>query len=162
MVEQPVSRVVAGTINENHSGYRDAAKHIQGKKAIRLRMHCVGVLYHNRMLSSIEQQFDLPTNRLYTLRDELRRKKRPLIDLISGNVNDQGILFPPRLLAEAMKTGMQAAKIYRPDPLGQKTARIALSQWYAGEGIKVPPEQLVLTPGTSLSYWYAFKLLADQ
>jgi len=120
-----------------------------------------GVLYHNGVFSSITSRFDLPTNRLYRLRDELRRKQIRITDLVSGNLNDQGIFFPMGLLQKALAAGARASRSYRPDPLGQAPAREAVSRFYAGQGLKIPIDQILLTPGTSVSYWYAFKLLAD-
>ena len=113
------------------------------------------------MFSAIADQFDLPTNRLYRLRDELARKQIRMTDLVSGNVNSQGILFPMELFQKALAAGVRAGRVYCPDPLGQPTAREAISRIYAKEGFKVPSEQLLLTPGTSISHWYAFKLLAN-
>ena len=114
------------------------------------------------MFSSIAEQFDQPTNRLYRLRDELVRNHIRMTDLVSGNVNTQGIIFPKGLFQKALAAGARASRTYHPDPLGQPAAREAISRLYAKEGFKVPPEQLVLTPGTSISYWYAFKLLANS
>jgi aspartate/methionine/tyrosine aminotransferase len=48
--------------------------------------------------------------------------------------------------------------VYKPDSLGQIEARNAVAAYYDGE---VPPAQIVMTPGTSVSYWYCFKLLAE-
>jgi aspartate/methionine/tyrosine aminotransferase len=48
--------------------------------------------------------------------------------------------------------------VYKPDPLGQPPARAAVSRYYGGA---IPDSQIVLTPGTSVSYWYCFKLLAE-
>jgi len=106
-------------------------------------------------------QFDVPTNRLYQIRDELLRKHIPLTDLISGNVNSQGIIFPLSCLQKAMAAGTRTSQIYRPNPLGQPVARQAIARFYAKAGLQIPIEQILLTPGTSMSYWYAFKLLAD-
>ena len=112
--------------------------------------------------ADIADAFDAPPNPLYKLRDErIRKGLRVIIDLVSGNVNTQGILFPPSILEKSLRMGAQAAKIYRPDPLGQPAARKAISRHYAAEGLEVSDDQIVITPGTSISYWYAFKLLAN-
>jgi aspartate/methionine/tyrosine aminotransferase len=113
------------------------------------------------MISSIADQFNLPTNCLYQVRDELIRKHVPFADLVSGNVSTQGIQFPAKLLQKAMAAGIHASRLYHPDPLGQPSARTAISRYYAEEGFKIPVDQILLTPGTSVSYWYAFKMLAD-
>ena len=113
------------------------------------------------MISSIADQFNVPTNRLYQVRDELIHKHIPFADLVSGNVSTQGIQFPAKLLEASMAAGIRASRLYHPDPLGQPPARQAISHYYAEEGFKIPPDQILLTPGTSVSYWYAFKMLAD-
>ncbi len=120
-----------------------------------------GVLYHNWMLSSIAKRFDAPTNSLYSLREEFRAKGQSIIDLVSGNVNSQGIVFPSTILKKALSEGIVKANQYKPDPLGQRVARLAISRYYDAEGLQVPPEQILITPGTSISYLYAFKVLAD-
>ncbi len=113
------------------------------------------------MLSSTTQQFDVSTNRLYVLRDQLVKQGERMTDLVSGNVNAQGIHFPQGILLRALARGLKQSKTYRPDPLGQASARTAISRYYGGEGLDIPSEQLLLTPGTSISYWYAFKILAN-
>jgi aspartate/methionine/tyrosine aminotransferase len=45
--------------------------------------------------------------------------------------------------------------------MGQAVAREAVSGYYLEEGVSIPAAQIVLTPGTSLSYLYAFLLFAD-
>jgi len=107
-------------------------------------------------------RFNQPKNRLYKIRDDLICNRIKFADLVSGNVSEQGIVFPSALLQKALATGARVGKMYRPDPLGQLTARQAISRLYAYEGLKIPSEQVLLTPGTSVSYWYAFKMLADS
>src|SRR5207248_643047 len=41
---------------------------------------------------------------------------------------------------------------------GQCVAREAIAAYY---GSHIPSQQTLLTPGTSVSYWYCFKLLAE-
>jgi alanine-synthesizing transaminase len=113
------------------------------------------------LFAKITDLFDAPPNPLYKLRDERIRKGLRLTDLISGNVNTQGIFFPPKILGKALYSGVRAAEIYRPDPLGQPAARKAIRRYYNTEGLQIPEDQIVITPGTSISYWYAFKLLAN-
>jgi aspartate/methionine/tyrosine aminotransferase len=113
------------------------------------------------VISSIAEHFDLPTNRLYQVRDDFLHKRIPFVDLVSGNVNTQGITFPKKLLQRAMAAGIRGSRIYHPNPLGQPVARQAVSRLYASEKHVIPSDQILMTPGTSVSYWYAFKLLAD-
>jgi alanine-synthesizing transaminase len=113
------------------------------------------------MLSQLKQHFDMPTNRLYALKERYRRQGIAYLDLVSGDVTSQGIQFPQRLLESALRSAARQSRIYRPDPLGQPVARQALSRYYESQGLRIDPDQLILTPGTSLSYLYAFKLIAD-
>jgi len=99
-------------------------------------------------------------NRLYLERDALLRRGKPVTDLIGGPVYPHDI-YPPGLVSEALRYGAEQARVYRPDPLGQRVAREAIRDDYEAVGLSIPPDQIVLTPGTSLSYWYAFKLFAD-
>ena len=112
-------------------------------------------------LSSLTRNFEVPSNRLYLRRDTFVRKGEKIIDLVSGNVNSHGIHFPEDILKRAFTKALQKTKIYQPDPLGQIEARESISRYYAEEGLHVPASQIVVTPGTSFSYWYAFKVLAN-
>jgi aspartate/methionine/tyrosine aminotransferase len=99
-------------------------------------------------------------NILYRAKDALTKAGTPFTDLISGNVNAQGIHYPPSLLKKALQTTSQT-KIYRPDPQGQPVARRAVQKYYEGEGVVIPADQMIMTPGTSVAYAYLFQLLAN-
>ncbi len=114
------------------------------------------------MFSKVLSRLHGPTNPLYQLRDELARAGHEIIDLTSGNVTEHGILFPQPLLEEILVRASGRARVYRPDSFGQKPAREAISGYYHSQGCPVPPEQILLTPGTSIAYWYCFRLLADE
>ena len=101
-----------------------------------------------------------PTNPLYQLHDRLKAEGAKVTDLVRGNVNEHGIVYPPEILAEIMTQATEAARIYRPDSLGQRSAREAIAQYY--DGLKISPDHIVVTPGTSVSYWYCFKLLTEN
>ena len=58
--------------------------------------------------------------------------------------------------------GSRRCEIYKPDSFGQRLAREAVSEYYRDCGHDVRPDRILITPGTSLSYWYCFKLLADE
>ena len=113
------------------------------------------------MFSTFAQSFDAPPNRLYALRRQMIAKRIRFIDLISGDVNAQGIHFPTQVLRPALASGPRVLQRYRPDPLGWLSARRAVARFYADEGLEISPERIVLTPGTSFSYWYLFRLLAN-
>jgi alanine-synthesizing transaminase len=98
-------------------------------------------------------------NPLYLLHDDMRAKGRPIIDLIRGSVNEHGIVFPPDTLRAILDTASQEARLYRPDSFGQPSARRAIAKYYGGLG--VTDDRIIITPGTSVSYWYCFKLFAE-
>ena len=112
--------------------------------------------------SSISDFFPPALNRLYRTRDEMRHRGTSVLDLISGNVNRSGIVFPDTLLRDALHEALPAARIYQPDSFGQPVAREAISEYYRHAGIDLPPERILLSPGTSISYLYCFKLLAES
>jgi len=114
------------------------------------------------MFSSIAKRLPGETNTLYRLRDEVRSQGDIIKDLVSGNVNEQGISFPQEILESILLKSSRTSAVYSPDPLGQKAARIAISNYYREQGSAIHPEHLMLTPGSSISYWYCFKLLAND
>ncbi|MBZ5499231.1 MAG: pyridoxal phosphate-dependent aminotransferase [Acidobacteriia bacterium] len=114
------------------------------------------------MFSKVASRLHGETNPLYALRDEIAREGHSILDLTSGNVTEHGILFPQPLLEEILTEASRRSRIYRPDSFGGRPAREAVSRYYLAQDIVIPPAQILLTPGTSLSYWYSFKLLADE
>jgi hypothetical protein len=114
------------------------------------------------MFSRIASRLQGETNPLYRLRDEQRSGGIAITDLISGNVTENGIVFPQKELEEALVRASRRCSIYTPDSFGRVEAREAISAFYLERGASIPPRQILLTPGTSISYWYCFKLLADE
>ena len=108
--------------------------------------------------SSLAESLAASKNPLYILHDELRAAGHEILDLVKGNVNEYGIVYPQQELREILREAAELARVYRPDSLGQGSAREAISAYYHG---RIPPSQFVVTPGTSVSYWYCFKLLAE-
>ncbi|PYV17017.1 MAG: hypothetical protein DMG07_06740 [Acidobacteria bacterium] len=114
------------------------------------------------MFSRLGSRLQGATQPLYALRQALVEQGLRITDLVSGNVNEHGIVFPPDLLEEILVESARAARLYAPDPLGRPAAREAVAAYYRAQGIALSAEQILLTPGTSISYWYAFKLAADE
>jgi aspartate/methionine/tyrosine aminotransferase len=108
--------------------------------------------------SLVAESLAASKNPLYLLRDELSHDGSTVIDLVRGNVNEHGIVFPPDLLNAILRDAAESARVYRPDSFGQTPARDAVSRYYNGH---IPSNHIVITPGTSVSYWYCFKLLAE-
>jgi alanine-synthesizing transaminase len=98
-------------------------------------------------------------NPLYALHDELQGKGTAIVDLVRGNVNEHGMVYPEDVLSGILAKALEAARVYKPDSFGQPPAREAVAAYYGS--LKIPPEQIVITPGTSVSYLYCFKLLAE-
>ncbi len=114
------------------------------------------------MFSRITSQLHGESNSLYRIRQELQSQGHIIRDLVSGNINDQGFVFPQDLLEDILVRGSRACRIYRPDSFGNQGAREAISRYYQNRGYAIDPGNILLTPGTSLSYLYCFKLLADE
>lgn len=108
--------------------------------------------------SSLADSLASNKNPLYLLHDELLAARRPVLDLVKGNVNEHGIVYPQDTLKEILGAAMETARVYRPDSFGQPITRQAISNYYGG---RLAPNQFLVTPGTSISYWYCFKLLAE-
>ena len=113
------------------------------------------------MFSRIASRFHAETNPLYRIRAQIESRGEQILDLVSGNPNQHGIFFPQELLEQSLIRGARQARSYHPDSLGQPAARAAISSYYRSQRLSIPPENILLTPGTSISYWYCFKLLAD-
>ncbi len=88
-----------------------------------------------------------------------RRKRAglPLLDLVNTSVQRSGFEFDQTLLAECMAQAVVAARYYAPDPQGNIKTREAIAAYHGG----VAPSDIVLTPGSSLGYYYAFRLLTN-
>lgn len=97
-------------------------------------------------------------NDIARLRGEREEAGLPVYDLASANVNDAGIYFPEDILRDAVMYGLEQSKKYVPDSKGQLVARQAIADYYR-DGTS--PDHVLVTPGTSQSYLYLFKLLAN-
>ena len=65
--------------------------------------------------------------------------------------------FSPERFADILSATRQGP--YAPDPLGQLAAREAVAEYYVARQWSISPPQLLLTPGTSLGYFYALRIL---
>jgi alanine-synthesizing transaminase len=98
----------------------------------------------------------LEPNRLTQTVRRLRANGTPLIDLTVTNPTVTGIEYPSSIL-EALADSRSLR--YEPAALGLTEARAAVACDYGRLGIKVAPEQVVLTASTSEAYSILFKLL---
>jgi aspartate/methionine/tyrosine aminotransferase len=82
----------------------------------------------------------------------------PIADLTASNPTRCGFQYSPDLLAALADP---QALDYDPQPRGSLRGREAVCGYYAGLGVTVSPEQIVLTTSTSEAYSYLFRLLCD-
>jgi aspartate/methionine/tyrosine aminotransferase len=104
-------------------------------------------------------RWNLGANRLSEALALQRRSERALLDLTASNPTECGFHYEQEAILKAL-AHPQALK-YHPDPRGLKSAREAVCSYYAGMGIKVAVEDLVLTTSTSEAYSFVFRLLAN-
>ena len=90
---------------------------------------------------------------------ERRARGADLLDLTESNPTRAGLAYPrERILAALAPPG---ALVYEPDARGLRAARDAVAAYYAGRGVAVDPNRVVLTASTSEAYALIFKVLAD-
>jgi alanine-synthesizing transaminase len=102
--------------------------------------------------------WDTRPNRLSALLEERRRLGLPILDLTVSNPTQCGFDFDQNALLSALAD--PATLRYDPDPRGLASARRAVASYYAGQGVSVDPDQMLLTTGTSEGYSFLFRLLA--
>ncbi len=109
--------------------------------------------------SSLCTEFCGSKNPLYLLREKLESAGHSVRDLIQSSVNQQGIIYPPDLMAEILREASKRSPVYNPVSMGQEAARQTVASLYPEWNPTC--QRILLTPGSSFSYFYAFKLLAD-
>jgi aspartate/methionine/tyrosine aminotransferase len=100
-----------------------------------------------------------PINRIEQAYRTLTSQGREVLKLFSGNPNEQGFHFPKEILDAVYRRYFERQE-YHPHPKGLPAARQAISEYYARQAASVDPEDIVLTSGTSESFFYLFSLLA--
>jgi hypothetical protein len=83
----------------------------------------------------------------------------PLLDLTVSNPTAAALAYPHDEMSRAL--GSIPKFFYEPDPAGSIEARMAISGYYAGRGLSVAVDRILLTASTSEAYSYLFKLLCD-
>lgn len=82
----------------------------------------------------------------------------PVADLTASNPTRCGFDYDPNLL---VALNDPQALDYDPQPRGILPARKAVCAYYAGHGVAIEPEQVILTTSTSEAYSFLFRLLCD-
>jgi aspartate/methionine/tyrosine aminotransferase len=107
--------------------------------------------------SLLEEWGEPQISPLAALIGERKSRGLPVFDFIGANPQEHGFEFPPQHLSIIFDAALKQARYYRPDPRGQLSAREAVAHYHGGA---VSADQVLLTPGTSMAYWYCFRLLA--
>jgi aspartate/methionine/tyrosine aminotransferase len=81
-----------------------------------------------------------------------------IADLTVSNPTRSGFTYDSSLLAALASP---TAFAYDAQPRGLLSARQAVCSYYAGHGVELDPEQIVLTTSTSEAYSFLFRLLCD-
>ena len=103
--------------------------------------------------------WDPKPNPLAVALERRRHKRLPILDLTESNPTRCAFEVDQKPIAEALAEG--AGQGYEPDPKGLITAREAVCDYYAQQRATLHPDCVTLTTGTSESYSFALRLLAD-
>lgn len=98
----------------------------------------------------------LGLNRISAALAAHRAQGLDLVDFTVTNPTMVGIRYPDDILTPL---GTAAARLYRPEPFGLSSARVAVAGDYTRRGISVAEDRIVLTASTSEAYSLLFKLL---
>ena len=104
--------------------------------------------------------WNLETNRLSAALAAHRANGKHLLDLTISNPTECGFQYDEKAIREALSGAGVTA--YEPNPKGLPSARVAVAQYYAEKGARVPAEDIFLTASTSEAYSFVFRLLCDS
>jgi alanine-synthesizing transaminase len=103
--------------------------------------------------------WNLKPNRLAEALERHKSSGRKLLDLSASNPTECGFSYNALAIMRALCS--PASLQYHPDPRGMKTAREAVSAYYAARGERVSIDELLLTASTSEAYSFVFRLLCN-
>ncbi|HEV8490922.1 MAG TPA: pyridoxal phosphate-dependent aminotransferase [Candidatus Angelobacter sp.] len=103
--------------------------------------------------------WNLKPNRLAEALERHKSSGRRLLDLSASNPTECGFNYNAPAILQAL--GNAESLQYRPDPRGLKSARQAVSDYYAERGEHVSVDDLLLTASTSEAYSFIFRLLCN-
>ena len=104
-------------------------------------------------------QWDLAETAWARLFAQLRKGGGRLIDLTASNPTHCGLHYDAASILSPLAA--PEALEYDPNPWGSLTARQAVSAYYAGHGVTLDPERVLLTTSTSEAYSFLFRLLCN-
>lgn len=103
--------------------------------------------------------WNLQPNRLGEALEQHKASGRRLLDLSASNPTECGFKYDAPAIMRALCA--PASLQYHPDPKGLKSARQAVSAYYAERGEQVAMNDLLLTASTSEAYSFIFRLLCN-
>jgi alanine-synthesizing transaminase len=103
--------------------------------------------------------WNLKPNRLAEALERHKLSARRLLDLSASNPTECGFKYDAPAIMRSLC--VPASLQYRPDPKGLKSAREAVSDYYAEQGERVSIDDLILTASTSEAYSFIFRLLCN-
>ena len=98
-------------------------------------------------------------NRLSGLAAEKHLRGESITDLTESNPTRCDFFYPSEEILSALTEPSIVS--YQPEPRGLLSARKAITEYYAAQGIALTPEQIILTSSTSEAYSFLFKLLCN-
>ncbi|HPO12335.1 MAG TPA: pyridoxal phosphate-dependent aminotransferase [Candidatus Hydrogenedentes bacterium] len=98
-------------------------------------------------------------NELARTLHQVRTPGNRIFDLTQSNPTQAGLVFPEKLLREALSG--PGSHQYCPDPKGMLIAREVIVDYYAARGWEISADQILLTSGTSEAYSYLLKLFCN-
>jgi aspartate/methionine/tyrosine aminotransferase len=104
--------------------------------------------------------WNLQPNRLAEALEQHKSSGQPLLDLSASNPTECGFKYDAPAIMRALCA--PASLQYHPDPKGLKSARQAVSDYYAARGARIAIDDLVLTASTSEAYSFIFRLLCNS
>ncbi|MGZ4899411.1 MAG: pyridoxal phosphate-dependent aminotransferase [Candidatus Angelobacter sp.] len=103
--------------------------------------------------------WNLKPNRLAEALERHKSSGRRLLDLSASNPTECGFRYDAPAIMRSLCA--PASLQYHPDPKGLKSARQAVSDYYAEHGERVSVDDLILTASTSEAYSFIFRLLGN-
>jgi alanine-synthesizing transaminase len=103
--------------------------------------------------------WNLKPNRLAEALERHKSSGRRLLDLSASNPTECGFRYDAPAIMRSLCS--PASLQYHPDPKGLKSARQAVSDYYAERGERIAIDDLILTASTSEAYSFIFRLLCN-
>ncbi len=113
----------------------------------------------NHLMFASRTNWNLKPNRLAEALEHHKSSGRRLLDLSVSNPTECGFKYDAPAIMRALCA--PASLQYHPDPKGLKSARKAVSDYYAEHGEGVSVDDLILTASTSEAYSFIFRLLCN-